>query len=246
MRRVRERCNHAPYLLPLRTCSKVSGSNFISSPRKGDSKETFFCKTERGDASVTSFPNFINKQLVDPGCINQSPTRCDPYTGLDFPLEQVPKERKSSLGSSRVERSPSEQVPKEISLQTHDFDRQWWEVLEQIQQHPAYEEAVWMTCELESDTLNIEQLNHLLEFRRKLKEIQPQSAIFFDMIRDGQNNQDIDNKVDALVLLVFLSLVCSDELIPLLAEQLVDVANGSCPQGRTTRLAQVCMSLIGY
>jgi hypothetical protein len=260
MRRVRERCNHAPYPDQLPQDRRDWGWNpqsgtDRSAPQglnRGSTCVQNICRnetpnreaslgesrSERHPAARRVASQTLNRPvhcvigLVDPGCVRQTPEACTP------PIERY--------HSSPDEPRPDPRPIRRLSLHTHDFDKQWWEVLRQIEQHSLYEDAVWTTCELMADTLPLEQLDHLLEFRRKLKEIRPQSALFFDLIKNGQGNQDIDNHVDALVLLVFLSLTCSDELLPVLAEQLIDIASGGCPQGRTTRLAQVCMSLVPY
>lgn len=66
----------------------------------------------------------------------------------------------------------------------------------------------------------------------------------------NQSNYDSSNDlwaIDILVLIIEymeLSTENYDDTLPILQEQLDDIANGSCPPGRTTRLFQIVLNCI--
>jgi hypothetical protein len=138
-----------------------------------------------------------------------------------------------------------------ISINTHDMDGKWEIQSDELRQHPAYEEAEWITCEILSETISPQQLERFLSFRDDLQKINASSVNFFNAILGGSGNEDNANHIDALVMLVFLSLLRGENKenpgwMEILAEQLADIQFGPCAQGRTTRLAQVCMCLVSF
>lgn len=65
------------------------------------------------------------------------------------------------------------------------------------------------------------------------------------MKRDMNGNRDTCNNINAMnILMSIIKLNPSNEYISILEEQLADtLISGSCPQGRTTRLWQIYISI---
>lgn len=108
-----------------------------------------------------------------------------------------------------------------------------------------------------------EQLNRIAEIsienklsmlaRLDLKLDDMMAKRMLDVIKiDGINQSNYDSSndlwaIDILVLIIEymeLSTENYDDTLPILQEQLDDIANGSCPPGRTTRLFQIVLNCI--
>ena len=78
------------------------------------------------------------------------------------------------------------------------------------------------------------------------KEITAKAAKGLDYIIRGTGNYDPTNELKAenvLYLILERDLSDPEGIKPLLIEQLEDILNGSCSQGRTTRLYQILASM---
>jgi len=120
-------------------------------------------------------------------------------------------------------------------LNTHTYDGQW----------KAQLSEVLAKCG------GIRPLTNLPDFMLTSGTHKP----FIDMLLSGNGNMDSVNGVDARDL--FILLVCQLEelkkkytesefnsIYELSMEQIADIANGPCPQGRTTRIFQVLYALV--
>lgn len=67
--------------------------------------------------------------------------------------------------------------------------------------------------------------------------------IMGDMTNTNGENQDEKNVADASDVLMELCQMVEEEVEPFIEEQLADIRNGRCPQGRTVRLWQ-CVSAL--
>lgn len=125
-------------------------------------------------------------------------------------------------------------VEPQLSVDTHSHDGKWRLVLQKIQSNSLYLGAQ----RINPQSPQVSVLKSKIAFN-------PIAVRYFDLVCTGQGNYDTTNQIDALVLLRFLALMPSNEdMYKTLAEQLQDMSTGPCPQGRTTRLAQVINSYL--
>lgn len=129
---------------------------------------------------------------------------------------------------------------------THSMDGKWKHFLNKIQDHKYYTKATLMKIQIESDRNNLPPEMKKLESGILRCCGSVTASKYFNAILFGNGNYDHTNQIDALLLLCFISLLPEEEgdIYKTLSEQLSDAQNGSCPQGRTTRLAQVIDSYI--
>jgi hypothetical protein len=123
-------------------------------------------------------------------------------------------------------------------LQTHTYDGKWQDTLSIIKRHQFFGPSLSMAAEAGTTS-------ELFVLYPKISK----GHQFFSMIMNGNGNWDSANEVNAKILLCFLALMYEgvhekEEMCKVLGEQLQDMATGSCPQGRTTRLAQVIVSYL--
>lgn len=106
-------------------------------------------------------------------------------------------------------------------LQTHSYDGNWKDEMNKIFVKDG---------DIEFD---------IDEVRTEIEEIQPELKPQLLMIKD----YDLKNEVDACEILARVwRKAKKEEEYDLLFEQILDVGNGSCAQGQTTRLFQVLSS----
>lgn len=130
------------------------------------------------------------------------------------------------------------EMNEKLSLNTHDLDGKWREMISVIKRHKLYFPALNVYNQIKRGVIP----NCVMIMERK---ISPISVNFFKTIIAGQGNWDSANNIDALFLLCFISVMPEDtDLYTTLSEQLFDLNTGACPQGRTTRIAQVIFSYL--
>ena len=112
-----------------------------------------------------------------------------------------------------------------ISTESHDYDSQWRSIYIDIRDKHAFQ-----TIPLDDlvDEIN-RTLNHPM--------INQVSVL---LVNTPIQNYDPINNVDFVELLSLTwRLVVGSDLIELFKEQYLDILNGTCPQGRTTRIFQI-------
>jgi hypothetical protein len=128
-----------------------------------------------------------------------------------------------------------------LSTNTHSYDGKWEELVQKIKSHPIY----FHIKDKSSTTLLGIYARPLKNLKIEIHRRHPSAKQYMDMILSGSGNMDPSNNVDALEMLVFLSLLPPDnDMYDVLTEQLLDMSTGPCPQGRTTRLCQVIFSFL--
>lgn len=148
-------------------------------------------------------------------------------------MENVPQNPAQSLLQS---------LDRTDMINTHTHDGLWSVALNRLLMHPLSFRAERMKKELIQGC----KPEEMTELREQIKNISPIAERYLEMILNGSGNWDSANNVDALYLLCLASLSSNKErdFYIALAEQLEDMATGSCPQGRTTRIAQVLDSFL--
>ncbi len=140
-----------------------------------------------------------------------------------------------------------------LSTNTHDADGKWSDSLSMLKSNKFFGPAEDIAVDIVTSTVNVQTFSSLLDFGESLAKIRPEAGRYFAAIIQGQGNYDSSNRVDALTLLILLSLLMDvsnrekdegDGMMDILAEQLADMASGPCPEGRTTRLAQIAMCFV--
>jgi hypothetical protein len=134
-----------------------------------------------------------------------------------------------------------------LSTNTHDADGKWADNLN-LKSNKLFATAEDIAVEIVTSTVDVQTFSSLLDFGESLAKIRPEAGRYFAAIIQGQGNYDSSNRVDALTLLILLNLLMDEQtgdgMMEILAEQLADMASGPCPEGRTTRLAQIAMCFI--
>jgi hypothetical protein len=126
-------------------------------------------------------------------------------------------------------------------INTHEHDGKWKEQLEEVLKH--FPDG----CQKIQNSIP----------EKFVARFTPQQQVFINMLMGDQGNFDSINNIDAkkLALLTFTKLLELSEspnyteheftlIWNLTMEQITDIANGPCPQGRTTRIFQILYSLV--
>jgi hypothetical protein len=91
----------------------------------------------------------------------------------------------------------------------------------------------------------VSDISKISDIKDRLRGIS--KSIYDEILRGGSGNYDPLNNLDARNMLMYIIEnieLDNSGIIAILDEQLADIVElGSCPQGRTTRLLQVCECL---
>jgi len=118
------------------------------------------------------------------------------------------------------------------NMDTHYYDGKWLTLYQDIIKDKDWER---ISCSFE---LTIQQINA----KWPLAKVITVSNI---LLTTRQQNYDHKNKisVEQLLPVVWSQIKGNVDLQPVFLEQYLDILNGTCPQGRTTRLFQILMLL---
>lgn len=141
-----------------------------------------------------------------------------------------------------------------VSLNTHDYDGKWYqELLEVKSRYSTIVLNSFETCLSEIRTeANKGSITYVDSSSSNKNEITvsikvPSVIATLDLFERKAGNHDTSNNVsvEELLPIAWYNANKDTELKPYFYEQLADIFDsGSCPQGRTTRLFQICRCIV--